>query len=78
MSDTERLAELVLRLRSNQDFKEFWGIVSERRDALVQDAIYSTEGNPAEKRGAARELDSFVKLVENAPDKAKKLKSMRQ
>lgn len=78
MKHAERLAELVLRLRMNEDFKEFWKIVEERRDALVQDAIHNVEGNPAEKRGAARELDSFVKLVEKAPEKAKKLKSMRQ
>lgn len=78
MSQSERLAELVLRLNVNQDFTEFWEIVTARRDALVQDAIYSTEGNPAEKRGAARELDTFVKMVENSPEKAKKLKSMRQ
>ena len=78
MSQSERLAELVLRLNVNQDFQEFWGVVTARRDALVQDAIHSTEGNPAEKRGAARELDTFVKMVENSPEKAKKLKSMRQ
>lgn len=77
MKQAERLAELVLRLRINTDFQEFWRIVVDRRDALVQDAIHNTEGNPAEKRGAARELDSFVKLVENSPDKAKKLKSLR-
>lgn len=78
MNKSERLAELVLRLRVNTDFQEFWKLVVERRDALVQDAIHSTEGNPAEKRGAAREIDSFVKQVESSPDKAKKLKSMRQ
>jgi hypothetical protein len=78
LSSSERLAELVLRLRVNTDFQEFWKIVEDRRDALVQDAIHNAEGNPAEKRGAARELDSFVKLVENSPEKAKKLKSMRQ
>jgi len=77
LKQAERLAELVLRLRINTDFQEFWRIVVDRRDALVQDAIHNTEGNPAEKRGAARELDSFVKLVENSPDKAKKLKSLR-
>ena len=78
MKQTERLAELVLRLRVNEDFKEFWKLVEERRDAVMQDAIHGLEGNPAEKRGAARELDSFVKLIDSAPEKAKKLKSMRQ
>ena len=77
MKQSERLGELVLRLAINQDFQEFWGLVEAHRDELMQDAIHNTNGDPAEKRGAAREFDLFVKSVETAPTKAKQLKTVR-
>lgn len=78
MKQSARLGELVLRLNINEDFKEFWKLVTEHRDGVVQDAIHNTNGDPAEKRGAARELDQFVKTIESAPGKAKQLKSIGQ
>lgn len=72
MKHSSRLAELVLRLNLNQDFQEFWEYVRVDRDNALQDAIHGTEGDPAEKRGAARALDTLVTTVEKAPDIQKK------
>lgn len=77
MKQNARLAELALRLRLSQDFTEFWELVKAERDKLVTAAIYTAEGDPAEKRGAARALDMLINDFETAPDKAKKLNSTR-
>lgn len=77
MKTSERLGELVLRLKLNQDFVEFWKLVLEHRDGLVIDAIHNTKGDPAEKRGAAREFDRFVARVDGAPEKVKQLNETR-
>jgi hypothetical protein len=53
-------------------------LVKGHRDAVVLDALYNETGNPAEKRGAARELDRMVNAIESAPEKAKQSKSLRQ
>lgn len=76
MKQSARLGELVLRLRINEDFKEFWELVQQHRDGLVKDAIHNSQGDPAEKRGAAREFDLFVNNVESSPAKAKQLKTI--
>lgn len=77
MKQSAHLAELALRLRMNQDFQEYWKLVRADRDNAITEAIYPKEGDPAEKRGAARALDTLVKQFEEAPDKTKHLNAMR-
>ena len=69
MRATARMGELVLKLRMNEDFKELWGMVEARRDELIRHAIHDTKGDPAENRGAAREMDKMVATINESPKK---------
>jgi len=76
MKTTARLAELVIRLKVNSDFNELWEIVVAERDKAIHTAVHG-DGKPAEKRGAARALDTLVRDIEEAPNKLKKMTNQR-
>ena len=69
MKSTQRMGELVQKLKMNEDFTELWGMVESWRDELVKYAIHGTNGDPAENRGAAREFDKMVTAINESPKK---------
>lgn len=71
-SNDPKLAEAILRLRANTDFKVFVNALADAGEQLVKKMIYAQEdAQLRQQQGRAQEITEILELIQTAPEKVK-------